>query len=307
MIKFRQIQALHAVIETGTVTKAADKLGISQPGVSNLIASLEHHIGFKLFQRISGRLTPTPEANRLFNSVEGIIEGFENIDRRAAALKNETSGKLILGCLPELSLDYIPVLLSKFLKDKPEVEATFQTRSSMTIQEMVADHYIEVGVAEGPLQHENLAGETFSYPCYCALPLGHRLADKKSISAKDLDGEPLISLGSYHMTYHRLREVFSASNCVWNDQYQTRTFYAALTMVREGMGVALVDPFTLSTRDTGHVIIKPFKTPIFLDLAVIWAADQPISMLGQSFVNHLTSAMAATRSTVQTLPLVRRP
>ena len=285
MIQFRQIQALHAIIETGTVTNAAGKLGISQPGVSNLIASLEHHIGYKLFQRISGRLKPTPEGMRLFNTVEGIIEGFENIDRRAAALKNETSGKLIVGGLPELSLDYLPVLLSKFLQDKPEVEVTFQTRSSVTIQEMVADHYIEVGVAEGPLQHENLDGETFSYPCYCALPLGHYLADKKEITAEDLDGEPLISLGSYHMTYHRLQEVFSASNCVWNDQYQTRTFYAALTMVREGMGVALVDPFTLSTRDTGDVIIKPFKTPIYLDLAIFG----PLTNRSQCLDNRLSS------------------
>ncbi len=303
MIQFRQIQAFHAIIEAGTVTKAADKLGISQPGVSNLISSLERHIGFKLFKHLSGRLSPTPEAMRLFNSVEGMIEGFENIDRRAAALKHEVSGKLIVGGLPELSLDYLPVLLSKFLQDKPEVESSFQTRSSVTIQEMVADHYIEVGVAEGPLQHENLEGETFSFPCYCALHLGHRLADKKVISAKDLDGEPLISLGSYHMTYHRLREVFAAQNCVWNDQYQTRTFYAALTLVREGMGVALIDPFTLSTRDTGHVVIKPFKVPINLDLALFWATDKPISLLGQSFINFVRAQMAQTREQFLKLPL----
>ena len=76
MIQFRQIQAFYAIMTTGTVTKAAKQLGISQPGVSNLIASFEHQIGFKLFSRMSGRLLPTPEAQRLFNASEGVIEGF---------------------------------------------------------------------------------------------------------------------------------------------------------------------------------------------------------------------------------------
>ena len=60
--RFRQYQAFHAIIETGTVTGAAEALGISQPGVSNLIAQLERQTKLTLFERARGRLVPTPEA-----------------------------------------------------------------------------------------------------------------------------------------------------------------------------------------------------------------------------------------------------
>jgi len=64
--RFRQYQAFHAIIETGTVTGAAEALGISQPGISNLIAQLERQTKLNLFERKRGRLIATPEAAVLF-------------------------------------------------------------------------------------------------------------------------------------------------------------------------------------------------------------------------------------------------
>lgn len=294
MLQFRQIQAFHAVIDSGTVLKAAKRLRISQPGVSNLIANLEHHLGFPLFSRVSGRLHPTPEALQLFNSIQGVIEGFEHIDRRALALRTEDSGRLVVAGLPELSLEYLPVLMKQFLSGHPDIKLSFQTRSSVKVQEMVSDHQIEVGIAEGPIDHDNLEGEMFFYQCFCAIPQGHHLASKKSISPEDLDGEESISLGSYHMTYHRLREIFSERNCTWNDRCQTRTFYAALALVREGLGVALIDPFTITARAMPNVVIRPFEIPVKLDLAIVWAKDRPISIIGKSFIRFLKKEMAQT-------------
>lgn len=294
MLQFRQIQALHAVVDSGTVVKAAERLGISQPGVSNLIAALEHHVGFELFQRISGRLHPTPEALELFNSIEGVIEGFEHVDRRARALRKRERGRLVVGGLPELSLEYIPAMLREFLAGYPDVQLSFQTRSSIKVQEMVSDHSIEVGIAEGPIDHDNIAGEMLSYNCFCAMPRDHPLTGKKIITPQDLSGESFISLGSYHMTYHRMRAVFAANNCQWNDRCQARTFYAALALVREGLGVALIDPFTIVARAMPEVVIKPFKVPVAVDLAIIWAKDRPISVIGKSFIKFARERMALT-------------
>lgn len=287
MLQFRQIQAFHTIMVTGTVTQAARRLGISQPGVSNLISSLEHELGFALFTRISGRLHPTAEANRLMSSTETVISSFEHLNRNARAIRSQDAGKLEIVALPELSMSFLPHEIHQFVRDKKDINISFQTRSSIMTQEMVSGHLTEIGIAEAPIGHDNLAGEVFSYECYCVIPAEHRLSEKRVITPADLDGEPLVTLGSEHMTYHRLREAFSAKNCVWNNPCQTRLFHTALKFVQSGLGISLVDPFTLTSQDIGNLIVRKFEPAIGFDLAIIWATDKPVSIVGQSFIEWL--------------------
>ena len=291
MLQFRQIQAFHTIMDTGTVTRAAKRLGISQPGVSNLIANLEHELGFKLFTRISGRLYPTAEAYRLVSATETVIAGFEQVTRQAAAIRSLDIGKLDVAGLPELSMKFIPDAIHAYVADKPDINISFQTRSSTTIQELVSAHIVEIGIAEAPLEHDNLGAETFSYECFCVLPSGHRLSSNTTITPEDLHGEPLITLGPSHMTYHRLREIFSARNCVWNDRCQTRLFHTALVFVQGGLGVTLVDPFTIASQPIKNVVVRKFEPGVAFDLAIIWATDKPVSVLGQAFIGGLKQQM----------------
>jgi len=292
MLQFRQIQAFHTIMDTGTVTAAAKRLGISQPGVSNLIANLEHELGFELFTRISGRLQPTPEAYRLASSTETVINGFEQVNRQAAAIRNLDIGKLDIAGLPELSMAFIPQAIRQFVTDKPDINITFQTRSSTTIQELVASQTVEIGVAEAPIEHDNLVAETFAYECYCVLPAGHALATESLITPEHLHGEPLITLGPYHLTYHRLREIFSERQCIWNDRCQTRLFHTALTFVQAGLGVALIDPFTIDCHSLDNVVVRRFDPAVSFELAIIWANTKPVSKLGRRFIQQLGMQMA---------------
>ncbi len=296
MLQFRQIQAFHTIMETGTVTQAANRLGISQPGVSNLIANLEHELGFELFKRISGRLQPTAEAFRLVSSTETVITGFEQVNRQAAAIRNLDIGKLDVAGLPELSMAFIPQVISDFVTDKPDINIAFQTRSSTMIQALVSAHAVEIGVAETPIEHDNLAADTFSYECFCVLPAEHELASKSVISPEDLHGKPLITLGPYHLTYHRLRDIFSERQCVWNDRCQTRLFHTALTFVQAGLGVALIDPFTINFQPPDNIVVRKFEPAVTFDLAIIWAKDKPVSRLGQAFVERLKVTMSEANS-----------
>ena len=282
-------------MDTGTVTQAAKRLGISQPGVSNLIANLEHEIGFELFTRISGRLHPTPEAYRLASATETVITGFEQVNRQAAAIRNLDIGKLDIAGLPELSMAFIPQAIREFVVDKPDINIAFQTRSSTTIQELIAAQAVEIGIAEAPIEHDNLAAETFAYECYCVLPVNHTLAPRPIITPEDLHGEPLITLGPYHLTYHRLREIFSERQCIWNDRCQTRLFHTALTFVQAGLGVALIDPFTIDCHALDDIVVRRFDPAVSFELAIIWSKSKPVSNLGKAFIQQLKQQMTAAK------------
>lgn len=304
MLQFRQIQAFHTIMDTGTVTQAAKRLGISQPGVSNLISSLEHELGFALFTRLSGRLHPTPEALRLMGSTETVIASFEHLSRKAKAIRTQDAGTLDVSALPELSMAFLPDQIQQFVHDKADIKISFQTRSSSMTQELVSGHLTEIGIAEAPIGHDNLAGEVFSYECFCVIPNDHPLAHKPIITPEDLDGEPLVTLGAGHMTYHRLQEAFAANNCVWNNQYQTRLFHTALKFVQNGLGIGLVDPFTITSQNMGNLVAKKFEPTISFDLAIIWATDKPISIVGQSFIVRLKTQMQSAKQQFSDLQIL---
>ena len=100
-LRFRQLQAFHAIVELGTVTKAAIHLGISQPGISNLIAQLERQTKLSLFERRSGRLVPTPEADILFREVDTVVRGLDHVQQAVTDLQNKQAGQL-QGASPHL-------------------------------------------------------------------------------------------------------------------------------------------------------------------------------------------------------------
>ena len=88
-LRFRQLQAFHAIIEAGTVTGAAETLGISQPGISNLLGELERQTKLKLFDRSKGRLVPTPEAVVLFQEIDTVVRGLDHVTQAVTDLQNQ--------------------------------------------------------------------------------------------------------------------------------------------------------------------------------------------------------------------------
>ena len=91
-MNIRQIEAFHAFMETGSVTHAGERLGISQPAVSKLLKGFGESCGFKLFMRSNGRLVPTLEARLVASEVEKLIAGTERIERVVAAVRNVDRG-----------------------------------------------------------------------------------------------------------------------------------------------------------------------------------------------------------------------
>ena len=86
-MNLRQCEIFRAVMTTSSITEAADRLGITQPAVSKMLAQIERDLGFPLFLRERRRLVPTPEAQALFKEVERAFLGLEHLTRFARDLK----------------------------------------------------------------------------------------------------------------------------------------------------------------------------------------------------------------------------
>ena len=107
-MNLRQIEVFRAVMQAGSVTAAAERLHVSQPGVSRLLAHLELQLGVTLFARRKGRLHATAEAETLYAQVERVYGGVRDIDDCARGLKQGQGLVLRVLCSPSLGLALVP-------------------------------------------------------------------------------------------------------------------------------------------------------------------------------------------------------
>lgn len=283
-MNIRHLQALKAVIEEQTTTRAAEKLGITQPSVSNLIASLESQLNIELFKREKGRLLPTPEAKKLAIEANHILSSMQQFQESAKYLGKLESGELRIVSLPGPALEFLPRLIADFLTDKPDVRLHLQIRPSIEVQNWVAEGYVDLGIVELPITRNKLDYEILTVRCVCIVPESHRLASNDVITPKDLDGEPFIALEPHHMTYSRLATVFSEWSSSFNVRANVQLFLPACVLVSNGAGVSVIDPITAKLNSHRAIKIIPFEPAIPFALAIARPMDSPLSLLAESFI-----------------------
>ncbi|MEP2027734.1 MAG: LysR family transcriptional regulator [Paracoccaceae bacterium] len=296
-LRFRQLQAFHAIIDTGTVTGAATLLGISQPGISNLIAQLERETRLDLFSRTKGRLLPTPEADVLYQEIDTVVRGLDHVQQTVTDLQNKQVGQLQAASTHALSFGFLPRLIARFCEGRPNLSVSFQSQYSPKIQEWVMAGLFEVGICELPIQHQAFDAHVFRFETVCAMAEDNPLARYDVLTPTLLKDEAFIVMGPDHMTHRRTREAFHSAGEVWRPQVNTHLFKNMLSFVREGMGVSLIDPFTVAYEDAGGFIKRPFEPAIMLDMAVITSKTRPLSTLAQEFRAVLLAEMQSYAAT----------
>jgi DNA-binding transcriptional LysR family regulator len=290
-LRFRQLQAFHAIIETGTVTGAAEALGISQPGVSNLIAQLERQTRLPLFRRDRGRLVPTPEASLLYREIDTVVRGLDHVAQAVNDLQNKQAGQLQVACPHALSIGFMPALIARFARDRPQMSVAFQSQYSAKIQEWIVSGLFEIGVCEQPLLYDSIAARGFAMEMFVAVPTAHPLAAEAELTPAMLDDVPFIVMGPEHMTHRRTREAFHAAGATWRAQVHTHLFQNVLSFVREGLGVGLIDRFTANFGPQDGYVLIPFRPLVTLDLALITSKSRPLSVLAEEFRDVLEAEL----------------
>jgi len=286
-LHLRQLEAFHAVILKASMTEAARLLNISQPAVSRLVTALEDNVGFSLFQRISGRLRPTPEARYLFDEVEKALAHLNHISRLTEDLQDLKKGHLRVACLPGFATSLLPRVLARFLKERPGLTLTLQPRTSERIQQWVSAQQFDVGLSEKFTENPAIESETLFIRTVCVAPKGHALEKKDVVTAKDLDGIPLVVTNRSHATYLSLQKACNDAGIELKVLVETRQFATACIMVAEGCGISIVSEIDALEYKNEGVIIRPFEPNIPFEINILYPAYMPRSIATLEFVETL--------------------
>ena len=285
----------------GTATEAAAALGISQPAVSLAIGSLERELGFVLFERVKGRLKPTREAQFLLDDAKSAIGAIERAGQTARAIRSRTHGNLVVASYPGIALEFLPRVLSRFLKSRPGVRVELLSRSSHVIHELIPAQSFDVAIADLPVNRQDVQTRAMSLECVCVLPRRHALAQKRFIEPKDLDGMPFFSLFKEHLIYYRVASAFAAANAHWNVVAECRFFASACSFVAQSWGASIVDPITASDFAQRGLAVRPFYPSIMYDIGILLPVRRPRSRLTRDFVAEVEREIALFTSTSKTV------
>lgn len=296
-MKPRQVEAFRAVIEAGSVTSAADRLGISQPAVSKLISELERTTKLPLFTREKRHMVPTAEARLLYEEIDRVYQGFKRVERYADDLRDKRAGRLRLGCLPSLGLRLVPDLVARFASVRPNVDLTINVRTSAKIADWVLGDQIDLGISLLRVDHPSVLVEPLArVKGVCILPVDHPLAVKSVIRPHDLKDVPFIGLGREDRTEQIISRVFDHGDIPRRVHLKTNLSAVACRLVAMGVGVSIVDPFTAAEIPKTEIVIRPFQPAITFEIWLLYPARRPRSTLIETFVKELRETIAKTSS-----------
>ncbi|MCG8420086.1 MAG: LysR substrate-binding domain-containing protein [Proteobacteria bacterium] len=285
----RQIEAFRAVMITGSITKAASELHVSQPAVSRILADLEDSIGFKLFARINRTMIPTDEGRAFFEDVERSFTGLEELKRSAQAIGACFRGRVRVIFVPGVGSKIIADVIEKFKKENPEIAVTVEVEPSQRLFELVATKRFDVGISTtlptdmGSIKVRRCAQGS----AVCILPRGHRLSKQKTISPQDLEGESFISFCSDSIARNRIDAEFIKAEVTRELQIEARTTSVIISMVESGLGVSIIGPVFDLDRVSEHVEVRPFRPKIHTDLVFLYPTAKPESLITKRFTHSV--------------------
>lgn len=273
-MELRHLRYFIAVAEELHFTKAAEKLHIAQPPLSQQIQQLEAELGVELFDRKTKRQVQLTEAGKVFfqeaNQLLKQLETAVTLTQKAG--RGET-GQLQIGFTSLVIYDLLPLVLRQFRQQFPQVETVLVELTTSQQEQALRDSLINVGFAHPPLEDE-----TISYQCIhqetlvVALPLNHDLAQAEYVSVQSLLDEPLIMFPRYLAPglHDHIMSLFEQTNLHPNITQEAVQMQTIIGLVSAGIGLAII-PSSLQNLQRSGVTYHPILEEVpLVETALIW-------------------------------------
>lgn len=291
----RQVEAFKAVVEAASVTAAATAMHISQPSVSRLLSSLEETIGFSLFERRKGRLLATPEAMLFYDEIQKYFQTMQRLAHTAHDIRTLAQGQLRLGSFIALAIAVTPRVIRRFNQAHPQIHVSCTTTQSRQIVNLITSRFADLGIVDPVAVTSAVRVERqWQFRCVCALPAGHPLAKHEVISATHLMDETVIGLQRDFLSHHPSGAALY-DTLEPNLRITVHQSIAACAMVSEGIGVAIVDPFTARHYAPHGITVRPLDATIPFDIRIISSPEASLSIAAHNFLSLFDEEIEAAQ------------
>lgn len=288
----QSLQAFVTVAECASFSAAAERLYLTQSAVSKRIASLEHQIGKKLFDRIARQVTLTEAGTALLPRAQHILQEYASAVQAINDLSGDANGKLNLAISHHLGLHRLPPILKAFARKHPLVQLEIEFMDSEKAYENVLQGHSEVAVVTLALDEQpNISRKkVWTDPLRFICAPDHPLAKINQPSLEDLSKYPVILPGINTYTGRIIQTLFESQNVPLKAPMSTNYLETISTMVEIGLGWSML-PETLIKNL--HVMTTEHSY-VARELGYIHHTKRSLSNAAVAFISMLENAQLET-------------
>lgn len=289
---WRQLEYFRTVARLQHVTRAAERLGMTQPALSRAMTRLERELGLPLFQRTGRSIRLTRYGAAFLPRVERALTEVEEGRRELADLSGAAAGVVALGFLRTLGAEYVPQLVRRYRAGHPDVRFTFsQDNGSVLERELEAGEldlcFMPVPVDNPRLEVRHVADQEL----VLIVPPDHALAGRRSVRLRDVAEEPFVSFKAGHAMRKVVDDLCAAAGFAPQITFEGDESSSVRGFVAAGLGVAIV-PIPGTTR--GIALLRVAEPVARRSIGVVWVRDRYVSETVRVFREFVVASTDST-------------
>ncbi len=306
-MNLRQLEVFEAVMRAGSIGQAARALDVSQPAISKSLRLAEEAAGFVLFRRVRGRVFPSPEAETLLPMVQRVRGDLDGIASHIRQLREGHAGSVTVAAPGSVAHAFITPALVQFARERPNIRVEVMILPTEMIADRVAESRADFGVVHQPIDNPYLDGEVIcEAEGVCVMLKSHALAQRRSVSARDLVRERLISYREDTSIGALVRKALRAEGERRDVDIVINQSQQALDLVAAGAGLAVMDPFLLIAAGRPTLVGVPVRPAFPHRLRLIRARERPRSRAAAQFEKQIRAVVLARIGASPLAGLVKR-
>jgi DNA-binding transcriptional LysR family regulator len=275
-IELRHLRYFIAVAEELHFGRAAERLHMAQPPLSQQIRQLEAELGFQLFHRTKRSVQLTEAGQVFLTESRGLLKQLDQAVETARRVNRGEQGQLVIGFVSSAAYNVLPPMLRAFRSQFPDVRLELHEMATNEQLNWLTEGKIDLGFLRPPIEEKTLSCITIvREPMVVALPENHALSEQSEIPLVSLAPEPFIlfprplSPRAYDQIISLCQQAGFSPNVV-QEAMQMQTI---VSLVAGGLGIAIV-PISLQNMQRTGVVYKPLaELAPCAEVAVAWRTD----------------------------------
>lgn len=299
-MELRQLQYALMIAAERNFSRAAEKLHIAQPSLSQQLSKLEKELGVLLFQRNTSTVELTHAGREFMKRAQRIIDEMEILRVEMEDISQLRKGRITVGSMPITGSHLLPHVLPAFRAEYPGIDVTLMEDTSHHLERLTANGKTDISLLSLPLTEPTLDYAPIAdEPIDLAVPPGHRLALRSGsyplagVDMKELEHEPFIILKQGQGFRKTVLDLCRQAGYEPQVVFESSNMETLQSLVAAGMGVTLVPRFVArSKRSELLPVYLPLADPVpYRTLVIAYRKGRSLSKAAEAFIGTLRGTM----------------
>ncbi len=285
MLDIKKCEVIITIAEENNLTRAAEKLGYTQPGISNIIRKIEEETGFPLFHRHHNGMTPTKETERLLPQIKKILANHRSIEETVSSINGIHEGHITIGSYSSMSITYLASWIESFVKQYPNITFSIVEGGYRDLEEGLNSFRIDMALMSRQPWHNYAWTPVLNDELYAILPADSNFP-RDTVTFSDFDNIPLI----YHEKgsdpdVERILSNLAAKGILPDYKYCISFDRTMMSMIEHHLGYGILSELIFRYYH-GKLKCIPFDPPIYRELGIATRGDILHSPAVELFIEH---------------------